>query len=503
MIRKFFNRFRQLQWKLTLSYTLVSVAAIIIFEILAIFAVTKILIKVADEAGPSYLQNMSTIVSPLVKDNASWQSFDDILHPSKMSKASDNVTISDFFGFTMDIQGASDTKDIQATSDTKQDSKEPPPDSLFLIVNKNLKPLYNLNGNNNLDKSLESLSELEKNVLLESLETGKLIKKEYFNSILMAQPIIEDGQIIGAILAGFVISFKGILTDVVPNLLKLLLALTVVIAIVGSIFGYISSRSLVKRFNKIQAGPEAWQKGEFDFRINSNAKDELGKLSRNLNNMAEEIQGLLKNRQELATLEERQRLARELHDSVKQQVFASGMQIATVKLKTDPDSPTIKHLDAAETLIHQAQEELSSLIHKLMPVALEGKGLVQAIREHLESWQDNEEILVEFQTTNNLKISSELEYALFRIIQESFANIAKHSKATKVLIRLEQKQNKLELIIKDNGIGFNSSKPSKGIGLISMQERLEPFGGKLIIDSSVNTGTILTIKIPNKGEKNA
>ncbi len=335
------------------------------------------------------------------------------------------------------------------------------------------------------------------------MREAKVISKKSFNSVIVAQPIIENGQVIGAILAGFTITFQSIVVDVVPNLLKVLLLFTIIIAIVGSIFGYFSSRSLVRRFNKIQAGPEAWQKGDFNFRIDGSAKDELGKLSRNLNNMAEEIQGLMQNRQELATLEERQRLARELHDSVKQQVFASGMQIATVKLKTTPDSATLKHLDAAEALIHQAQEELTSLIHKLMPVALEGKGLVQAIKEYIETWQENEEISVGFQTKNALKISSEVEYALFRIVQEAFANIAKHAKATKVLIKLISDEDKLSLVIEDNGIGFNKSKKTKGFGLLSMQDRLEPFAAKLIIDTRANLGTKLTIEISNKGAENA
>ena len=158
-------------------------------------------------------------------------------------------------------------------------------------------------------------------------------------------------------------------------------------------------------------------------------------------------------------------------------------------------------MDAAETLIHQAQEELTTLIHKLMPVALEGKGLVKAVREYIDTFQDNEEIMVDFQSKNSIKISSELEYALFRIIQEAFANIAKHSQASKVSIGLEQTQSNLILIIEDNGIGFKTSKKTRGIGLISMQERLEPFAGKIEIESKPGSGTKLTITIPNKGAK--
>lgn len=506
-----------------------SVSAILLFEILATIAVIQILIIQANTQGPIYLQNVSEKVSPLVKHNAAWEVFDRFFHPIKKTSQDDTVVISEFFDFTLAFNDlasnnpdelkqqtilieipnsqntASEERKTKLSIDTQSSDTGATSDvaknALFIIVNKEFRALYNVKSKIQLEQSLESISKKQKDMLVQAMSEAKTIKKRNFNSVIVAQPILENGQVVGAILAGFSIPFQNILVDVIPNLLKVLLVFTIVIAIVGSIFGYFSSRTLVRRFNKIQAGPEAWQKGDFNFRIDGSAKDELGKLARQLNNMAEEIQRLMQNRQELATLEERQRLARELHDSVKQQIFASGMQLATVKLKTEENSATTKHLDAAEALIHKAQEELTTLIHKLMPVALEGKGLVQAIREHIEVWQDNEGILVDFQTKNDIKIASELEYALFRIIQEACSNIARHSQATKVVIRLEQTQNKLLLSIKDNGIGFNKSKSTRGIGLLSMSERLEPFEGKLAIETKPNQGTKLVIEIPNKGAK--
>ena len=498
-MRNFLNRFRQLQWKLTLSYTLVSVAAILIFEILATFALIQLLMYQADSKGPVFLQEIATNIAPLVKEEADWETFDHFFYPAKKRDKDSAAIIGEFYNFTFTIDANSGSEKTRSSNDSKK--KENFPNSPFLIVNSHFEPLYSVAEKAELRQSIDNLSKQERAILLQSMSEARQIKKRNYSSVIIAQPVIVDNQVVGAILASFKATFAGIVTDIFPALLRLLLVLTIIIAIVGSIFGYVSSKWLLRRFNKIQDGSKAWRQGDFDFRIDSSAKDELGKLSRNLNNMAEEIQDLMKNRQELATLEERQRLARELHDSVKQQVFASGMQIAAVKLKTDEESPTIKHLDAAETLIHQAQEELTTLIHKLMPVALEGKGLVSAVREHIEAFQENEEIIVDFQSKNSIKVSSELEYALFRIIQEAFANIAKHSQASKVSIGLEQTQSNLILIIEDNGIGFKTSKKTRGIGLISMQERLEPFAGKLEIESKPGSGTKLTITIPNKGAK--
>ncbi len=100
-MRKFFNGFRQLHWKLTLTYTLVSIAAIILFEILATIAVIQILMVQANTQGPIYLQNVSEKISPLVKQSASWDVFDKFFHPVKRTNQQDIVVVSEFFDFTL------------------------------------------------------------------------------------------------------------------------------------------------------------------------------------------------------------------------------------------------------------------------------------------------------------------------------------------------------------------------------------------------------------------
>jgi signal transduction histidine kinase len=110
--------------------------------------------------------------------------------------------------------------------------------------------------------------------------------------------------------------------------------------------------------------------------------DELGQLARRLNGMAEQVQNLLAVRQELAVIEERHRLARDLHDSVKQQIFAMAMQVAAARTLMDNNSDAARvRLTEAERLVKQAQQELTALIRELRPAALGDKGLVVALRE--------------------------------------------------------------------------------------------------------------------------
>ena len=117
-------------------------------------------------------------------------------------------------------------------------------------------------------------------------------------------------------------------------------------------------------------------------------------MARQLNRMAEQLRNLLQARQKLATLEERNRLARDLHDSVKQQVFAISMQIGATRvlLKRDVAAAEVR-LNEADKLVRQAQQELTSLIRELRPVALEGKGLVTALRELATSWAQQTDIV--------------------------------------------------------------------------------------------------------------
>jgi NarL family two-component system sensor histidine kinase LiaS len=158
---------------------------------------------------------------------------------------------------------------------------------------------------------------------------------------------------------------------------------------VGSIFGWIASRGLRKRLGNLSTAVRAWSKGDFSTAPRDSSADEIGELTRNLNNMAEQIQTLLHARDELARVEERNRLARDLHDTVKQQTYAARMQLSAAKnlLESDPKMAA-EHLESALQLNRETQQELNLIIDELRPAALEGKGLAQALREYAARWQE-------------------------------------------------------------------------------------------------------------------
>jgi NarL family two-component system sensor histidine kinase LiaS len=222
---------------------------------------------------------------------------------------------------------------------------------------------------------------------------------------------------------------------------------------------------------------------------------------------AEEIQNLLQARQELATLEERNRLARDLHDSVKQQVFATTMTLGAAESlwERNPEAAREK-VTQALALCRQAQQELSGLIHELRPVALEGKGLATALCEYVARWSRQTGIEGIVATQGEQPLESEVEEPLFRVAQEALSNAAKHSQARHVQVALSHTADAVLLEVTDDGRGFVQPLPEgAGMGLRSMRERVEALGGELMVDSEPGQGTRVTARCrlkpkPERGE---
>ena len=267
--------------------------------------------------------------------------------------------------------------------------------------------------------------------------------------------------------------------------------ITTIAIILGIISGYLTARGLTRRLNELSVAADHWSHGDFSITIHDSSEDELGQASRQLNHMAVQLQNLLQARQKLATLEERNRLARDLHDSIKQQIFAVSMQVGATKflLRRDADAAEVR-LNEAEKLVRQAQQELTSLIRELRPAALEGKGLITALRELATQWTQQTNIVANLNIDGTQPLPLTVEEALFRIAQEALANVARHSKATLVQITLTTTDDTVTLSVIDNGHGFDTSRQAPlGVGLHSMQERMKALGGDVQIISTPEKGT--------------
>ncbi|TLN04873.1 sensor histidine kinase, partial [bacterium] len=210
-----------------------------------------------------------------------------------------------------------------------------------------------------------------------------------------------------------------------------------------------------------------------------------------LRNMAERTQNLLHTQQELAILEERNRLARDLHDTVKQQSFATQMQVRAARnLLPGNPAEAAARLAEAEELIKASQQDLGLLISELRPAALEDRGLTGALRDYLETWQEHSRIPAALQVSGERRLPLAREQALFRVAQEALSNVARHSRASEVTLTLEFQPTLVRLEISDNGVGFEPAQTDgRGFGLESMNARMTELGGWLKVHSTDNQGT--------------
>ena len=199
-------------------------------------------------------------------------------------------------------------------------------------------------------------------------------------------------------------------------------------------------------------------------------------------------------------LAERARIFRDLHDGVKQQAFALTMQVSTALtlMETQPEAARI-HLQNSEALAYQVQQELTALIQSSRPSVLSEKGFATALQEYVTTWSRQQQIPVQ-QHVDACSFPPFMEEALLRITQEALSNSARHSHASAVTLDLSCKQDPVTLTLEDNGCGFDPDDPAlalkNGVGLQSMRERIEAFGGTLRIESKDGEGTRIVASCP-------
>ena len=313
-------------------------------------------------------------------------------------------------------------------------------------------------------------------------------------------PIRESGETVGVLAVAFQ-ALANRRSLFVATALTSLIPLTIPVicfaGVIGTLFGFAASRGVTKRLRKLAISAESWATGDFTATVRDSSRDEIGQLGQQLNVMARQLENQLNSRSQLAAVEERNRIARDLHDSAKQQIFATTMQLSTAIILMDINPEQAKqHLIEAEQLAKQVQQELSGLIQELRPAQLEGKGLFEAVRDSAETFQRQNEINVDFRTQGERELPLHVEQAFFRILQEALANAGKHSQATQINISLTATNDSLKLSVRDNGIGFEQSQVGSGIGLYSMKERIEALNGKLRVTSNQENGTTVTVNCP-------
>ena len=298
--------------------------------------------------------------------------------------------------------------------------------------------------------------------------------------------------------------------SVIFDMIEIFLFVAGISILIGAMVGIVVSiyvnkplRNMARALSEIERGNFSDLRTDVTFKEFSTLESQVAKLSskteeqslmiqKKTNEYAEEKQNIF----EEAIVVERGRLARELHDSVSQQLFAISMMSSALYAGVPEDSSLKDQMGKLEYMSIQAQGEMRALLLHLRPIQLEGKKLSEGIDELLTELSAKQNLDVVWKL-DDLEFEMGVEDHLFRILQEAISNTLRHAKASKLEINLRKSDSLAVMRIIDDGIGFNTKDRKVGsYGLGTMQERANEIGGTLKIISLTDIGTQVDIKIP-------
>ena len=203
---------------------------------------------------------------------------------------------------------------------------------------------------------------------------------------------------------------------------------------------------------------------------------------------------------ELGVVEERNRLARELHDSVTQTLFTSVLLSETGLTLLGADHPeAAAELRRSQDLARQALEEMRSMIFELRPPELASDGLVPALRKHVEILRRVHQVPIRLTVVGERRLRARTEREVFRIAQEALGNAVRHARPTAVEVSIEMSATRLVVVVSDDGVGFDPSASglrARHLGITSMEERAGALGGTLLVSSVPGGGSSIRAEVP-------
>lgn len=328
---------------------------------------------------------------------------------------------------------------------------------------------------------------------------------------------LAESVLIGFLLSGVLVYFLYTYGYLNTNStwergLRITLILVGTVAAITLSYGYWNGARTARRLEQLSEVMLSLEKGNLSRSVPPLGEDEIGGLGEQLNRIGKKweeqvssLQRLSNNNAQLAEkarysaiVEERQRLARDLHDAVSQQLFAISMTATAVGRIIDKDvEKATRQIHLIEEMASVAQSEMRALLLHLRPVHLEGKRLAQGLRDLIAELQAKVQVEIALEMDEELQLQKGIEDHLFRIVQEALSNALRHSRASRLEIRLFVASDSIRLAVRDNGVGFDPDEVKHAsYGLVSIRERVNELGGSLNIVTAPGRGTRLEIRIP-------
>ncbi|MBN1438237.1 MAG: HAMP domain-containing protein [Anaerolineales bacterium] len=483
MSASFLQKFATLRWKLALSYVGVTLITALTLEII-LFAILGLF---GEPIGDFWARNVGLwTAEQMARRSAGPMEYGSAENLAEALYAPTGLILK--FG----VSGEEDTRfldDVRVVVDPQG-----------VVVASNRPDRYPA-GKQFADEGFPEAEMLVEKALADQRTAAELMKTA--DVFAAAVPIISSGGEIFGIL--FYRQPRPAIVHLAPGDLFQPLAATTLVLLpcmipLGLIFGIVTATGFTRRLKHLTQASVGLAGGNLARRVEDASGDEIGLLSRQFNRMAEEIQAGAGRQRELAALQERQRLARDLHDGIKQNLFGANLAVAAALnlLDSNPEAARTKLLEARDHS-RQAGAEMQTLIGELRPALSDPRGLAAALQDYLQTFGKREGIEVVWRATAaDFDPPPHCQQALFRIAQELLTNVARHAHAKRVFLELVSGAKEIRMRITDDGAGFDPSAvdPERSTGLRGIRERLAELQGTLAIDSDPGGGTRVTVILP-------
>jgi signal transduction histidine kinase len=311
----------------------------------------------------------------------------------------------------------------------------------------------------------------------------------------------EAGKVLAGVYAGAPAHPGGVsFAQVRPLLIAGGVVLALVIP-VGTVFGLLSTRRVIHRIKRLAEVTGTVAGGDFHPRVPVSGGDEIGQLEDAFNRMTGQMGAAVDAERVRAGADARQaeraRIARELHDSISQDLFSLSLLAAGLNKALHGDPALRPEVTAMERTAARTMREMQALLLELRPIALEDAGLVPAVTELCQAYQERLAIKVTAEL-GEVSLGPAGEHAVLRIVQEALGNAARHGAPETILVRLSQRDGSVTVEVRDDGRGFDPGGVAErhGMGLTLMRERVTELRGELQLDAAPGEGAAVMVRLP-------
>lgn len=328
--------------------------------------------------------------------------------------------------------------------------------------------------------------------------------------------VVFGASLLGVVFSIFMLRHNLVFDNTVRQMIKisvlLFLMMILVSAVVSALLYYglrSNQRRIVQKLQWLILGNYTHNVFQKDISNRLSSLDYLGVIDKQLNSLSQQLkdysdsliafsdkhQPLALKQEETIIAQERDRLARDLHDSVSQQLYAATMIVSGIKYTLSDSTQLEKQLNILENIINESQKEVRALLLHLRPVSLENKTLAQGLRLLMHEIQQKVDCQIVYEI-DDCDVAPTVENHLFRIVQELLSNSLRHAKANRIEVYLKKDNDRLKLRVVDNGQGFDVKETVIGhYGLQNVKERVNGIGGQITIVSVKYNGTSVDITI--------